>query len=153
MDKIKKERFKNPSAVFLILTRIQDGNEEMLFQKRKNTGYCDDFYDMCASGHVDENESMKQAMCREAKEELGITIKEEDLEFVCIIHKNCKNVVYYNGYFKTKAWIGEPTIKEPEKNEELKWININKLPNNVIDDRIVAIENYKKGIKYSEFGW
>ena len=66
-----KERFKSLSAVMLLLTRKNENEEEILFQKRKNTGYCDGFYDLSASGHVDANESMKHAMCREAKEELG----------------------------------------------------------------------------------
>ena len=60
------ERFKSLSAVMLLLTRKTDNNEEILFQKRKNTGYCDGYYDLSASGHVDDNESMKRAMCREA---------------------------------------------------------------------------------------
>lgn len=147
------DRFMNPSAVMLLLTRVHDGNEEILFQKRKNTGYCDGYYDLSASGHVDANESMKHAMCREAKEELGITINKIDLEFVCMIHKKSKGCIYYNGYFKANNWIGEPYINEPEKNEELKWIDINNLPNNIVDDRYIAIENYKNGIKYSEYGW
>ncbi len=147
------ERFKNPSAVMLFLTRVTDGKEEILFQKRKNTGYCDGFYDLSASGHVDENESMKHAMIREAKEELGILIDEKDLEFICLIHKKSEGYIYYNGYFKANKWIGNPTIMEPEKNEELKWIDINELPSNIVNDRCIAIENYKNGIKYSEYGW
>lgn len=147
------ERFKSLSAVMLFLTRIKDNHEEILFQKRKNTGYCDGFYDLSASGHVEANESMKHAMCREAKEELKIDINEEDLEFVCMIHKNSNGIIYYNGYFKANKWGGEPIINEPQKNEELKWININNLPSNIVDDRIIAIENYKNNIKYSEYGW
>ena len=147
------ERFKSLSAVMLLLTREKDNQEEILFQKRKNTGYCDGFFDLSASGHVEKNESMKHAMCREAKEELGININENDLEFVCMIHKNTNGVIYYNGYFKAKKWIGEPKINEPEKNEKLQWININNLPSNIVDDRIIAIDNYKKNIKYSEYGW
>ncbi len=147
------ERFKSFSAVMLLLTRKNGNDEEILFQKRKNTGYCDGFYDLSASGHVDANESMKHAMCREAKEELNIDIKEEDLEFVCMIHKNSNGYIYYNGYFKANKWMGEPIINEPQKNEELKWININDLPSNIVDDRIIAIQNYKDNIKYSEYGW
>lgn len=147
------ERFKSLSAVMLLLTRKTDNNEEILFQKRKNTGYCDGYYDLSASGHVDDNESMKRAMCREAKEELGIDIKEEDLEFVCIIHINFNRRIYYNGYFKTDRWCGEPIINELEKNEELKWFNINNLPSNIVNDRMIAIQNYKSNIKYSEYGW
>lgn len=149
-----KERFKSLSAVMLLLTRKNNNKEEILFQKRKNTGYCDGFYDLSASGHVDENESMKHAMCREAKEELGIDINVEDLEFVCMIHKISNDgVIYYNGYFKANKWNGKPIINEPEKNEELKWIDINNLPTNIVDDRVIAIENYKNNIKYSEYGW
>ncbi len=134
------DRFMNPSAVMLLLTRIHDGNEEILFQKRKNTGYCDGFYDLSASGHVDANESMKHAMCREAKEELGITINENDLDFVCLIHKKSEGCIYYNGYFKVNKWLGDPHINEPEKNEELKWIPINELPTNIVNDRYIAME-------------
>ena len=53
------ERFKSLSAVMLLLTREKDNQEEILFQKRKNTGYCDGFFDFSASGHVEKNESMK----------------------------------------------------------------------------------------------
>lgn len=147
------ERFKSLSAVMLLLTRKKDEHEEILFQKRQNTGYCDSFYDLSASGHVDANESMKHAMCREAKEELGIDINGEDLEFICMIHKNSNGCVYYNGYFKANKWIGEPIVNEPTKNEELKWFDINNLPSNIVDDRVIAIENYKNNIKYSEYGW
>ena len=148
-----RERFKSLSAVMLLLTRKKDAHEEILFQKGQNTGYCDGFYDLSASGHVDANESMKHAMCREAKEELGIDINEEDLEFICMIHKNSNGCVYYNGYFKANKWIGEPIVNEPTKNGELKWFDINNLPSNIVDDRVIAIENYKNNIKYSEYGW
>lgn len=148
------ERFKSLSAVGLILIRKNElGEEEVLFQERKNTGYCDGYYDLAATGHVENNESMKQAMCREAKEELNIEIDIKDLEFVCMIHKNTNGVIYYYGYFKAIKWAGTPIVNEPTKNEELKWFNINKLPTNVVDDRIIAIENYNKNIKYSEYGW
>lgn len=148
------EKFKSLSAVQLLLTRTNNqGEEEILFQKRINTGYCDGFYDLAATGHVENNETMKQAMCREAKEELDIEIDIENLEFVCMIHKNTNGIIYYNGYFKAEKWSGTPKINEPDKNEKLEWFNINNLPSNVVDDRLAAIENYKKNIKYSEFGW
>lgn len=148
-----KERFKTPSAVFLLLMRNNNGIDEILMQKRKNTGYCDGYYDLCVGGHVESFESMKQTMCREAKEEIGITILPEDLEFVCLIHKNCGDVMYYNGYFRAVKWSGEPEIKEPNKNDELKWFPIDNLPSNLIDDRNVAIYNFFNGIKYTEYGW
>ena len=147
------ERFKNCSAVMLMLMRKNnDGKEEILLQKRQNTGYMDGYWDFSASGHVEENEPMKKAMIREAFEELGVKIKYDDLDFVTIIHKN-KGKIYYNGYFRTDKWENNLQIKEPEKCEEIKWFSIDKLPENLIDDRKEAIRNYENNTYYSEFGW
>ena len=70
-----------------------------------------------------------------------------------MIHKNSNGCIYYNGYFKANRWSGDLTINEPHKNEELRWFNIDNLPSNIVNDRIIAIENYKTNIKYSEYGW
>ncbi len=147
------ERFRVPCAVMLMLMRETKTCEEILLQKRQNTGFADGFYDFSASGHVEDNESMKVAMCREAKEELNIDINQEDLEFICLIHKNISRGIYVNVYFKAIKWSGTPIINEPNKNAEIKWFNIKDLPENLINDRIEAIHNYKSNIKYCEYGW
>lgn len=148
------KRYKTNSAVILMLIRKNGLSEEVLLQKRKNTGYCDGYYDLSASGHVEKNESMQMALIRESYEELGIKIKMEDVEFVSLIHKgNMVGDVYYNGYFKVNKYEGEPKITEPDKNDEIKWVNINDLPNNLIDDRKIAIYNYIHNIPYTEYGW
>lgn len=148
-----KERFKTASAVLLMLMKNTDNGEMLLLQKRKNTGFADGQYDFSATGHVEENESMKVAMCREANEELDIIVKPEDLEFVCLMHKNIGKGSYYSAYFKTTKWEGIPKINEPDKIEELKWVNINKLPENTIIDRKEIVKNYINNIKYCEYGW
>ena len=148
---MSKERFRACSAVGLMLMRENNGKEEILLQKRQNTGFCDGYYDFSATGHVEAFESMTKALIREAKEEIGVDIKAEDIEFSCLIHR-ISDDVYYNGYFKVTKWGGEPKINEPEKNEEIKWFDIDNLPENLVPDRKLAMENYKNGIKYAEFG-
>lgn len=145
----KKERFKTPATVMLMLIKKIDGKEKILLQKRKNTGYMDGYYDLGASGHVEDMETMKQALIREAKEEIGITIKKEDIEFITIIHDISLNA-YFNAYFKVTKWEEEERINEPDKIEEIKWFDIEHLPDNIIQTRKQAIENYKKKIFYSE---
>lgn len=44
-----KERYRTLSAVMLMLIREKNGVEEILLQKRKNTGYMDGYYDFSAS--------------------------------------------------------------------------------------------------------
>ena len=48
-----------------------------------------------------------------------------------------------------------PSIKnnEPNKCDDLKWFDINNLPENTIPYIKEAINNYNKKIKFSLFGW
>lgn len=150
-----KDRFQVPCAVFVILERENEGKCEILLQKRQNTGYRDGFWDLAASGHVEHGESLKTATVREAKEEIGIDILEEDLEFACMAHKFFKNedITYYDVYFKVHKYTGKIEIGEPHKCSELTWFDINELPEKLIDNRSEALFNYFKGIRYTEIGW
>lgn len=147
------ERFKSKSAVMLMVFR--NNKREVLLQKRQNTGYMDNYWDFSATGHVEENESMKQAAKREALEEIGITIDISDITFATIAHKYSENsgIIYYNGYFCTEIYTGTPVIKEENKCSELKWFDINNLPDNLIPDRIIALKEYQERNPYHEIGW
>lgn len=79
---MQAERFKLKSAVYLI---IRD-NDKVLLSLRQNTGWKDGNYSLVA-GHVDGGESALEAMCREAKEEAGITIQPDDLVFTHVMHR------------------------------------------------------------------
>ena len=150
-----KERFLTRSAAILLLIRETAEGEELLLQRRENTGYMDGYYDLSASGHVEKGESMIKTLIREAKEEIGIDISEENIEFVTMMHTNnfATDQVYYNGFFKVTKYSGEVTLNEPTKCGELKWFKINELPQNILQDRFQAIKNYIDNVKYSEFGW
>ena len=78
--KNEKGQVSKQSCCILVLTRKVDENTEILLQKRKNTGYMDNMYDMACSGHLEKGESLSQAIIREAKEKIGIEIQEKDLK-------------------------------------------------------------------------
>src|SRR3989338_3830927 len=67
-----EERFKLIPEVYLVLVR----DKKVLLSRRFQTGYEDGNYSMIA-GHADGNETMREALAREAKEEAEIT-KESD---------------------------------------------------------------------------
>lgn len=141
-----KERHKSICAVFLILTRNNNGVEEILLQRRQNTGYMDDKYDVGCSGHLDSNESIMTALIREAKEELGITIQEENISLASVVHAYTENYIRF--FFKVSSYEGIPTIMEPEKCSELIWVPINDLPKEIIPHIKSTIENIVNGINY-----
>jgi hypothetical protein len=50
-------------------------------------------------------------------------------------------------------WSGEPKNMEPEKCDDMLWVPIKDLPTNMVESVRNGIENYQKGIFFSEFGW
>lgn len=141
-------RYKTPSAVFAVFIK----NSQVLLQKRNNIRYADGMYDFAVSGHVEKNESMMTTLIRECKEELGIDINKKNIEFGTFIHKRDQSIVYCNVYFLVRG-DDDFKINEPEKCSELKWFYIKDLPEELIEDRRIALENMIHKITYSEMGW
>lgn len=142
-----KERFNIICTVGLILL---DG-DKVLLMKRCNTGYMDGKYALVA-GHLESGESLKQAMIREAKEEVGIDINEKQLHFVCGIRRG-DNDNYINFYFTINSFEGNIINMEKTKCNDLKWFNIKKLPDNIIENDKRAIYNMQNNIHFEEYGF
>ena len=71
-------------------------------------------------------------------------------DFDIVVNRKNKSLPsYYDVYFEVKGYKGDITINEPLKCSELVWANIDDLPNEMIDFEIEAINNNKKGIKFS----
>lgn len=124
---------------------------QILLLKRRNTGYEDGKYGL-VSGHVNNNETASQALCREASEEAGINIKPHDVKFVHIMHRK-GNRTYLDCFFEVTKWEGEPTNTEPEKCSDLSWFSADKLPANTILYVKAALSYCGHKQMYSEFGF
>ena len=144
---MKKEYFKFVSACHLFLI---NGNKILLL-RRFNTGWEDGKYSVVA-GHLDGNETVKTAMAREAEEEVGIDVSEDDLEFLQVMHRKSEEE-RIDFFFLAKKWSGDIEIKEPHKCDQLGWFNLDKLPENTIPYVRKAIENYKNQRNFDQFGW
>ena len=143
------EKYYSRLAVNLVLTRVnENGKKQILLQLRQNTGYMDNMYDFACSGHVDKGESFVKALVREAKEEIGINIKEDNLVFLTVNHHYQADHVQL--FFTTKKYEGEPTVCEPKECGGLLWAEIDNLPENTIPYVINVIEDIKLGIQYDD---
>lgn len=105
------------------------------------------------AGHIDGNESVITAMKREAYEEAGIQINEEDLKIVHVMHRNSTQRESIDYFFIAQKYSGEIQIMEKDKCDELSFYDINNLPNNTIAYVKDTIEYYKNDIPFSTYGW
>ena len=144
-----KTRNKAIPAVYLFLQK----DNKILISRRYNTGYQDGIYQVPA-GHVDEGELPTEAMVREAKEEVGIEVRPEDLEIVHVSyrpkHDQTDNRVDF--FFRVKKWQGEVKNMEPNKCDDLKWVPFSEIPANMTLHIRNAIDGMTKGIFFEEIG-
>ena len=147
---METERFKLRSAVYLFLIK----NNQILLSRRFNTGWMDGKYSLVA-GHLNGNETVSQAMIREAYEEAKIVINKEELVPAVTIHRKSLSTdqEYVDFFFVCEKWNGEITIGEPDKCDDLSWFYLDNLPDNLLLYIKEAIENYKNGVPFFESGW
>ncbi len=150
---MKNEQFKMIPSVYLILVK----NDKILMLRRFNTGFQDGKYSLVA-GHLDGKESFMQAIIREAYEEANIKLKKDDLKVIHVMNRfemqnNKELQERIDVFLIAKKWQNEIKNLEPHKCDNLNWFSLNKLPKNTIPYIKVALDNIKKKIFYSEFGY
>lgn len=139
--------FRLTGDVHLLLL---DGGK-LLFGLRFNTGFEDGAYHL-PSGHLEAGESVVQALIREAKEEVGVTIAPEDVEFSHVMH-NSSGGGRAAFFFSVRRWEGAPENREPEKCSELRWFPLSDLPDHLIDYCRSALSRIAIGQPFSVYGW
>lgn len=144
---MKRERFRLVSAIHIFF--IRDG--ELLLLRRANTGYQDGNFSVVA-GHLDGNETVKQAAVREAREEVGVKLTPQDLNVVQVMHRRSQDE-RIDWFLTTEHWQGEIRNREPERCDLLAWHRIDDLPGNVIPYVAHAVNNYLAGVWFDSFGW
>lgn len=144
---MNRHRFRLISAIHLFFIR----NGEILLLRRANTGYQDGKFSVVA-GHLDGNETVKQAAIREAQEEVDVIIRPEDLSVVQVMHRRSQDE-RIDWFLVTECWDGEIRNREPERCDLLDWHKLDDLPGNVIPYVAHAINNYLAGVWFDSFGW
>lgn len=148
----KNKHYRAYSAIFPVFIRTENDRTQVLLAKRQNTGYMDGMWDFAGSGHVDEGETATEAVIREVKEELGVTVERQAVRFAHLLHRLGKQGkrTYYDIAFFVEAYSGQPYIAEPEKCSDLQWFDTKDLPDEMIPIRRAVLECLLQGEHYSE---
>lgn len=153
-------RAKFPVTVHLLFFR----QDQVLLLRRFNTGFEDGNYSVPA-GHLDGGETVRMAAQREALEETGVHIEVEGIAFAAVMHRKSDDTLLplsgtgagtgerVDFFVHVNAWNGEPFNAEPDKCDELRWCDVDALPVNIIPYVKQAIQNFRSGVVFDEFGW
>jgi 8-oxo-dGTP pyrophosphatase MutT (NUDIX family) len=140
-------RFKLVPESHLLLIR----DDRILLLRRRNTDYEDGKYSVIA-GHMEDGETAREAICREAREEAGIELAPDDLEFAHVVHRADRGQ-RVGFFFRARRWRGEPRNMEPHKADDFRWFPPDTLPEGMVPYVRRAIAAWRAGQCYSESGW
>jgi 8-oxo-dGTP diphosphatase len=136
-----------PVTVHLLFLK----EDSILLSRRYQTGYMDGHYSVPA-GHLDGGETVTQAAVREAREETGILLDPQDITFACVLHRR-EDEERVDFFVRVAKWSREPVNAEPHKCDDLRWFELEHLPENLIPYVRQGLQNALQGIPFSEFGW
>ena len=140
---------RNNIVVDVNLLLIQNGR--VLLGQRQNTGFEDGKFHLPA-GHVEAGETVVSALVREAHEELGITIRPEQMTFAFVLHDRAGDG-RVRFFFRAYEWIGLVKNREPEKCAALGWFDLNDLPKNLVPYARYVIQHHEEGGSFALYGW
>lgn len=138
MTELKQKR---PKACVGVMV-FKDG--KILIGRRKDTATHGPGEYSLPGGHIEHDESFKEAIERETLEEAGVKIK--DLKFICVANTDA-----YKGYqtilinFVADWESGEPTDFEYENIGDWQWCDMDNLPEPLFVPTKVLIDSYKTG--------
>ena len=125
--------------VHLILRR----GGELLLSRRAGTGYADGLLH-APSGHVEDGEDVREAMVREAAEEIGLVLRPNQLRVALVMqHRGPAGAPRIGWFFE--AWLEpgqEPVNAEPSKCAEIGWYALEELPEDMVAYCRAGLEAY-----------
>ena len=101
-----------------------------------------------AAGHVEADESVSVAACREAFEELGVTVEATDLIPLCAMHRTAGDGWVdqrVDFFFECRRWSGEPRLLESDKAADLQWFGLDRLPSPVVPHELAVLATLAGG--------
>lgn len=130
------------------LLLVRDG--EVLLSRRRG-GYGHGLWHL-PSGKTETDETVVDAVIRETREEIGVTVRPQDLRCVHALHvQHTGEEPRIGFFFEATHWLGEPANQEPDKCGAVQWFPLTDLPDGMIPYPAAGISSYLHGIPFSIF--
>lgn len=128
-------------------------DDDVLLVRRRNQEFGPGMYSLIG-GKVESGETALHAIKREVQEETGIVIPQSSFSLAHTLHRKGTETEFVALCFKVDVTnLSEPVNNEPEKHDDMRFFNVQNLPENSIPAHKQIIECIQKNVIYSEHGW
>ena len=114
---------QSDSAAICVAGAVIRDDTVLLVHRSPSARFWPDVWDLFG-GHVNEGESLEEALQREAREELGIGALA--LRWLGQIYDPVEPAVVH--VYAVSSWEGEPVNAAPDEHTEVRWFSADKLP-------------------------
>lgn len=127
---------------------------DLLVIRRGETSYLSGYWSVPA-GHVDADETVTQACVREAREEIGVDLRIEDLRFVLVQQKTaCDGEERVDFFFEAILPDGQRAhIADSREVADLAWVAPARLPAPFAPYVLAALEARGRSLTLSTWGY
>lgn len=142
--------------VAAVIVHDKATNRVVLLQRSENAKFAQGMWDLPV-GKSEPGEPITETAVRELYEETGLTAKPESLKVAHIIH-GAWGVEAPNGFltvvFAAHEWTGEPENREPHKHSQVRWVDVDAVPEKFVHTTSSALHRYLAGGPQVSFdGW
>lgn len=126
--------------ILVVLVFIQNSKGEFLIQKRsieKDGKYGS------TGGHPKSGENSIQGMCTEIKEEIGLSVNEDDLELL-YTGRDDLDPVFFDIYYLKKDVEIENLVLQTEEVDFVEWLSISQIKQLIADG--LFLENHAESV-------
>lgn len=140
----------------VIAVLVINGDNLLIHQRSNNKKVYPNLWSLFVRGHIQAGESSLDACKREIKEEIGIDINEDELEFIYTLKEEAKSKDYIENMFydtyilRKNIDIKDITIQKEELND-IKFINIDEVQKQIENGNnnyVPNEEDYKRIFEY-----
>lgn len=135
---------------------LYTADDQVLLALRHGTGYADGQWNL-PSGKLDAGETVDAAVCREAREEVGLRLGPAELRLSVLLHWRNPQGQYRLGVIfhveADPARHGIPVNAEPHKCAGIGWYPIDALPANTVRYTAAGVHLHRHGILFAAAAW
>ena len=147
--------FDDPQSFIICPHLIVQRDKKILLLKRADWAPLFPGHWHCVTGKIENGETPKESIIREAYEEIGIQIDPE-LKTTVAVKAQCFNdhtKIWrdLSLFFVTHCDDQEPVNKEPRLHDAMDWFDVNNLPEPIIPVVKIGMEHLMKQRSYGEF--